>query len=117
MCKLIKKVETESFKADLLAVMTILAGDKFNRQLVEKYVRKGMLMNSPIYKKWIEEERREASKEATQIASVRVTKESIIELLEGKFDFVSKDIRKDIEAIDDLPLLSGLFRKTAISKR
>ena len=37
--EVIKKVETESFKADLLAVMTILAGDKFSSELVTKYVR------------------------------------------------------------------------------
>lgn len=60
--EIIKNVEIESFRADLLAVMTILSGDKFTSELIRKYVRREMLMSSPIYNEWVEEERIEALK-------------------------------------------------------
>lgn len=93
----------ESFRADLLAVMTILAGDKFSRELVRKYVRREMLMSSPIYNDWIEEERQEATQKATQ--------DSIIYLLESKFDLVPSDVRTKISGIGDISILKGLLKK------
>lgn len=103
----IKKVRTEAFKADLLAVMTILAGDKFTSELITKYVRREMLMSSPIYNEWVEEERREAAERATE----KNTKDNIIYLLESKFEFVPSDVKTQIEAIDDISILKGLLKK------
>ena len=108
---IIKKIEVESFKADLLAVMTILAGDRFTSELVRKYVRREMLMNSPIYNDWVEEERREAAEQATKQANERATKDNIIYLVESKFEIMPGDIRRKIENIGNTSILKGLLKK------
>ena len=91
--------------------MTILAGDRFSKELVRKYVRREMLMSSPIYNDWIEEERQEAAQEATQKATQKATQDSIIYLLESKFDLVPSDVRKKISEIGDISILKGLLKK------
>lgn len=105
--KVIETVENKSFKADLLAVMTILAGDKFSAELVRKYVRRSMLMSSPIYKEWIQEERQEATEKATE----KNTQDNIIYLLESKFELVPREVRRKINEIEDISILKGLLKK------
>jgi len=104
----IKNVETETFKADLLAVMTILAGEKFTKELIKKYIRREMLMSSPIYNEWVEEER----KETAYKTSLKVTKSKILGALEIKFDFIPRSIKVNIEQIHDIDILDGLFKRS-----
>ncbi len=106
--EVINTVELTALRSDLLAVMTILAGEKFTSELVTKYVRREMLMGSPIYKEWVEEERKEAGMEAILMN----TREKINEVLESEFVFVPKHIRAGIESIDDMNILDGLFSKS-----
>lgn len=109
----IKTVKNPSLQADLLAVMSILAGEKFTSELIKKYIRRDMLMNSPIYNEWVEEERREAAekatKEATEKASIQIARKIMKELLEEKFDIIPRKISSkldEIENIDDLQVLN-----------
>lgn len=60
-------------------------------------------MNSPLFKDWVSEERREATKNNS--------KETIIFLLETKFDLVPSTINEQIQGIDDLSILKGLTKK------
>lgn len=101
--KVIDEVEEAALKADLLAVVSILAGDKFSSELVRKYIRREMLMNSPLYNEWVEEERKESA--------IRTKKETIIELLEERFDVIPKEIRENLEKITEKETLDVLFRK------
>ena len=71
----IKTVENEALQADLLAVTSILAGERFSNELVKKYIRRDMLMSSPLFNEWVEEERKEAAEKATE----KATKEAQIE--------------------------------------
>lgn len=64
-------------------------------------------MNSSLFNEWVEEERKEAAKKASKEAA----KKYIIELLLEKFDFVPKDIRDDVQSIDDVAILDGLHKK------
>jgi Putative transposase, YhgA-like. len=107
----INTVHDEAIHADLLSVMSILAGEKFSTDIIKKYVRREMLMNSPIYNEWVEEERREAAEKAAEKTALQTTRKNIIELLSEKFDFVSKSIREDIEKINDINTLNELFKK------
>ena len=103
----IKTVKSPSLQADLLAVMSILVGEKFTSELIKKYIRRDMLMNSPIYNEWVEEER----KEATEKASLENSKKKLIELLEGRFDILQLSIRKNIKEIKEESILDELFKK------
>lgn len=103
----IKTVENETLQADLLAVTSILAAEKFTKELVKKYIRRDMLMSSPLFNEWVEEERKEAAEKAAKESA----RKYIIELLSEKFDFVPKEIRDSIEAIDDIVVLDGLHKK------
>ena len=103
----IKTVENPALQADLLAVMSILAGEKFSSELVKKFVRREMLMNSPLFNEWVEEER----KEAVERAQIETTKKNILSLLSEKFDFVPKDIRESVSSIEDLAVLDELHKK------
>lgn len=87
--------------------MSILAEEKFTSELVKKYIRREMLMNSPLFNEWMEEERKEAAEKAANEAA----KKYIVQLLSEKFDFVPKDIRNSIEKTDDGVLLEELHKK------
>lgn len=107
----IKTVENLSLQADLLAVMSILAGETFASELVKKYVRREMLMNSPIYNEWVEEERKESAIKAAKEATINNLKKNLIELLEGRFDIIPLKIRKNIDMINEESILDELFKK------
>ena len=111
----IKTVQNDSLQADLLAVMSILAEEKFTRELVRKYIRRDMLMKSLLFSEWIEEERKDAAEKAAAEAIEKFSKESakkyIINLLSEKFLFVPKDIREGVAALDDLVLLEDILKK------
>lgn len=64
-------------------------------------------MNSPLYEKWVEEEREEAAEKAARDRD----KKRIIETLELKFDFISKDTREYIKSIGDDNIINRLFEK------
>jgi len=100
----IETVENTTLKADLMAAMSILASYKFSEILVKKYVRREILMGSPLYNEWMEEERKEAATATTQ--------KNIIELLAERFDIVPKKTRENIEEIKDIIILTELFRKS-----
>jgi hypothetical protein len=91
--------------------MSILAGEKFTSQLVKKYVRRDMLMNSPIYNEWVEEERREAAEKAAKETAIKTTKENMIDLLEEKFDIIPQSVYDKIDKIDKLNSLQMLNKK------
>lgn len=107
----IKTVEDISEQADLLAVMSIISGEKFSSEIVKKYVRRDMLMNSAIYNEWVEEERRESAIKASKEATIKSVKKNLIELLEGRFDIIPLSVRKNIEIINEEYILDELFKK------
>ena len=102
--KTIETVAEAHLRADLLAVVSILAGEKYSSELVKKYVRREMLMSSPIFAEWVKEEREEAA--------VNKTRKIIIRLLVRKFDLVPKSIREDLAQINDEEMLDELLEKT-----
>ena len=74
-----------------------------------------MLMNSPLFNEWVEEERKEAAdkaaKEATKEAIKLSTRKHITGWLTEKFDFVPKSVRETINSIDDIVVLEELHKK------
>lgn len=105
--KAIDEVEEAALKADLLAVVSILAGEKFSSELVRKYIRREMLMNSPLFNEWVEEERKEAAQKAT----ISKSKEIIIDQLIAKFDFIPPAIREQLSKVNDQEILDSLLRR------
>ncbi|HET7579119.1 MAG TPA: hypothetical protein VFK33_07555 [Bacillales bacterium] len=71
----IQTVEDHALKMDLYAVFGIIGGNQFASDIIRTYVRREMLMESPIYNEWVEEERREAmKKEKRKIARKMLAK-------------------------------------------
>lgn len=101
--RVIETIEDEALRGDSLAAMSIMSADRYSSTLIQKYVRREMLMNSPLFKDWVSEEREEAARESK--------KNSIAETLELKFDFISKDTRLYINSIDDDNVINRLFEK------
>ena len=60
--------------------------------LIPNCERREMLMNSPIYNEWVQEERKEAAEEAAEKATkktaINVTRQNILDLLQEKFDII-----------------------------
>ena len=110
--RVIETIEDEAFRGDSLAAMSIMSSDRYSSTLIQKYVRREMLMNSPLYEEWVSQERKEAAGKARQ----DTIKEKIIETLELKFDFIPKDTRKSIKGIDDNDILNTLFIKSIRSE-
>ena len=101
--KVIQTIEDEALRGDSLAAMSIMSADRYSSTLIQKYVRREMLMSSPLFEEWVSEERKEAVRDTN--------KKRIIETLELKFDFISKDTRQYIESIEDDNVISRLFEK------
>lgn len=110
----IKTVEDISEQADLLAVMSIISGEKFSSEIVKKYVRRDMLMNSAIYNEWVEEERRESAIKASKEATIKSVKKNLIELLEGRFDIIPLSVRKNIEIINEEYILNEFLERKCL---
>lgn len=105
--KVIETIEDEALRGDSLAAMSIMSSDRYSSTLIQKYVRREMLMNSPLYEEWVSEERKEAAEKATK----KARQDTIIELLAEKFDFVPKPLREKISQINDEDIMSELIRK------
>ena len=114
--EIINTVDNDSLRADLFAVTSILGEYTIATEIIKKYIRRNMLMNSPLFNEWVEEERKEAAEKATLEATEKASKKSaqkyIIDLLTEKFDFIPKALRESIETIDDIVVLEEIFRKT-----
>ncbi len=106
----ISYVEDTALQADLLAAMSILAGEKFSADLVIKHVRRELLMGSPLFDEWVEDEKKEAAEKAAAETALATSKNNLIDLLSGRFEFVPKSIRDNIQKINDLELLKELFK-------
>ena len=106
--KIIDTIENEPLKGDVLAAMSILSSEKYSSELVKKYVRREMLMNSPLYEEWVKEER----KEATMKATINAKRENIIEVLIERFEFVPENIIEELNNIESLSILNQLFTKS-----
>ncbi|MCB2289528.1 hypothetical protein LGK97_07080 [Clostridium sp. CS001] len=63
-----------------------------------------ILMGSPLYNEWMEEERKETATATSQ--------KFIIESLAERFDIVPKKTRENIAQINDIVILTELFRKS-----
>ena len=86
-------------------------GERLSNELVKKYIRRDMLMSSPLFNEWVEEERKEAAEKATIKAQLETTKKNILSLLSEKFDFVPKNIIESVITIDDIAVLDWLVKK------
>ena len=104
---IINTVEDETLRADLFAVTSILGAYATTREIIKKYIRRNMLMNSPLFNEWVEEER----KEATIAANKKSARKYITDLLIEKFDFVPKSLRDSIDSLDDIVALEELLKK------
>lgn len=59
----IQTVENHALQMDLVAVFGIIGSSLYDPDIIRTYVRREMLMESPIYNEWVEEERKEAKEE------------------------------------------------------
>lgn len=105
--KIIETINDATLRSDSLAAMSIMSTIKYSSTLIKKYVRREMLMSSPLFEEWVEEERKEAAEKARKDA----IREKIIELLEMKFDIISKNTKEYITSINDNDVLNRLFAK------
>lgn len=73
-------------------------------------------MNSPLYEEWVREEREEAAKKAAKEAAIKATvkakRESIIEVLIERFEFVPENIIEELNNIKSLSTLNQLFTRS-----
>lgn len=106
--KAIQTIENQGLRQDSLAAMSMMSEDKYSSELIQKYVGREMLMNSTLYKEWISEDLEQADKDRD--------KKRIIDALELKFDFISKDTRQYIKSINDQNIIDKLFDKAIETK-
>jgi len=96
-------------KADLLLAMSILAAEKYSKDLVQKYVRREMLMQSALFNEWVSDivEEAEEKGKAEGKAEVAVkllrkghTPDYVAEIVDFPIDKVKK-LADDTEKIID----------------
>jgi predicted transposase YdaD len=114
--RLIYTVEDSALRADLLSVMSILAAEKFSKQLIKKYVQREMLMQSALFEEWIADFIEEAEEkgiekgkmlgkeEGKQEGKIEAKKEIAKELLQDgeSAERVAKIIKLPVENIIEL---------------
>ena len=99
----VNQIEDASLRQDLLAVMGILAGGKYEAELVYTLIRRDMVMQSPIYQEWVKEERIEARMEAN--------KETILKYLFRRFGEQSADLQEKVQKIADIQTLDSILEE------
>ena len=74
--QVIQTVADTALQVDLLSVMTILASEKFSKELVQKFIRREQLMESVLFREWISD----FVDEAEEVGEQRGKKEKAIEV-------------------------------------
>ena len=101
--QIVSEVEDEALSKDILTAMSSLSEVEYSKEMIINIIRREMLMGSPLFEEWAKEERKEAI--------IVNTRENILDILSERFDFVPKDIREQLEALNDTEILNELVRK------
>ncbi len=72
--QIIQSVEDSGLKADLLSAISILAGEKYPKELVKKYIRREQLMQSALFEEWVAEFVDEAEEKARREFAIKMIK-------------------------------------------
>lgn len=111
----VSKVEDETLRQDLLAVMGILAGGKYAAELVYSMIRREMVMQSPIYQEWVKEERAEAETrgEARGKAEGRIEakQDAIFKFLSKRFGASQNEMMQKVKQMTDLEILDNVMEE------
>ncbi|WP_425060149.1 hypothetical protein [Sporomusa carbonis] len=99
-------VEDTALEQDLIAVLGIIGGEKYGPDVIRRYVRREMLMQSQVYREWIAEDIREAKAQAT----VEVLRENILDVLAERFTVVRQPLRAKVLAVEDVGVLKALHK-------
>ena len=70
-----------------------------------------MIIQSRLMKEWIEEALKEELTEELEKVAISKTRESIIDLLTEKFDFVPRTMQEQLAKVNDQVVLHSLLRK------
>ncbi|MDD2443788.1 MAG: hypothetical protein PHS52_04740 [Desulfotomaculaceae bacterium] len=109
----VQEVADESLRQDLLAAMAILAGGRFPERLVLSMIRREMVMESPIFREWVREEREEGKAEGILIGKTKgkaeMAHEAICMYLEVKFGDASQDLQQQVKKIRKLEALDKII--------
>jgi len=108
LAKITNAVEDTALQQDLIAVLGILGGEKYGPEVVRRYVRREMLMQSQVYREWIEEDIREAEARAI----LQTLRENILEVLADRFEVVRQPLRAKINAVEDVGVLKALHKRS-----
>jgi hypothetical protein len=78
-------------KADLFAAMSILAAEKYSKDLVKQYIRRGMLMQSALFNEWVADFVEEAVEEiAAKLLRKGHTPDYVAEIVNFPVDKIAK---------------------------
>jgi predicted transposase YdaD len=97
----VQEIQDEALQLDLLAAMAIMAGGRFSEKLVLSMIRREMVMESPIFREWVREERAEGKAEGKA--------EAICKYLEVRFDTASLGLQQRVRSITDLDELNRIM--------
>lgn len=104
-------IEDKALSADILAAMSFLAEVEYSKSLITKYIRREMLMQSELWKEWIEEERLESMEKGKREGEIESMRKSIKLTLLNRFNITKINIDKILDQIEDRVLLENLFNR------
>ena len=107
----VNQIEDESLRQDLLAVMGILAGGKYDAELVYTLIRRDMVMQSPIYQDWVKEERAEAETKGRMEGWRAAKKETILKYLSRRFGEQPANLQEKVQKITDIQTLDSILEE------
>lgn len=67
--EVIETIEDQGLRGDSLVAMSMMSEDKYSSELIQKYIRREMLMSSTLYKEWISEDIEEAEEKGIKKGS------------------------------------------------
>jgi predicted transposase YdaD len=111
-----RRIEDKALRQDLLTVMGILAGGKYAAELVYSMIRREMVMQSPIYREWVKEERAEAEEKGRVEGRVETKQEDICKFLARRFGIDSAEIQEKVQQLTNLEILDNVLTELFVAK-
>ncbi|MEW6379868.1 MAG: hypothetical protein AB1611_09695 [bacterium] len=116
--ELIGQVEDEKERANLLSIAMTLALRHFKEKWVKELFKEeiAMIKEANIFQEWIDEATEKGIQQGIQQGARETAQESIVKVLETRFDLVPVELIKSIKKIDEISALHELLKKAVVVK-
>jgi predicted transposase YdaD len=106
---IMNEIQGRERRADAYVALKVLAGIKYPLEVVEKILRRrDIMIESPVYEQILKEGREEGREETL--------KNSVLAVLEARFEVMPQDIEEGVKAVEGLRQLEIILKRASVCK-